>query len=259
MFNKISSSFILKKIFNFLDNKIKYNTVVHNKKLQIKLGLNLIDFRIFSGRYKIEEDGKTIEYNSYNNQIIFKGQYSNGKLNGNSLNFEIEKNFVELYNDNTFGYISVMERDNNEGQVEKRFDSYGKLGLLSDTVNAKFYFEYENDIPVLRIATYTDMNENSIKKRESVLNINNYDDIYFNIYAYKFGNDGKNLSYVDDTVEDKEIDKNLRKYTISLNEKTSNFKLRKATYYNNLDYYAKITLYDIYGNTNETRLVKINK
>ena len=50
--------------------------------MQKKLGLNLIDFRLFSGRYIEEEDGKTKEYNSYNHQIIFEGEYSNGKRNG---------------------------------------------------------------------------------------------------------------------------------------------------------------------------------
>ena len=82
MWQKIRSTFILKKIFYFLDNKIKFNTIVHNKNLQKKLGLNLIDFRLFSGRYRVEEDGKTKEYNSYNHQIIFEGEYSNGKRNG---------------------------------------------------------------------------------------------------------------------------------------------------------------------------------
>ena len=82
MWQKIRSTFILKKIFNYVDNKIKFNTIVHNKNLQKKLGLNLIDFRRFSGRYKEEKDGKTKEYNSYTCELIFEGEYSKGKRNG---------------------------------------------------------------------------------------------------------------------------------------------------------------------------------
>ena len=129
MFNKIRSSFILKKIFNILDNKIKYNTVAHNKKLQIKLGLNLIDFRIFSGRYKIEEDGKTIEYNSYNNQIIFKGQYSKGKRNGSGIE----------YNEN--GEVIFEGEYLNGKKWEGVFKEYDE-----DTGKLIFEYEYLNGI-----------------------------------------------------------------------------------------------------------------
>ena len=48
---KIRSTFILKKIFNQMDDKRKLQSIVYNKKLQQKLGLNLIDFRRMSGRY----------------------------------------------------------------------------------------------------------------------------------------------------------------------------------------------------------------
>ena len=55
MLEKIRSTFILKKIFNQMDDKRKLQSIVYNKKLQQKLELNLIDFRRMSGRY-IEEE-----------------------------------------------------------------------------------------------------------------------------------------------------------------------------------------------------------
>ena len=58
MWKKIKSNFILKKIFSNLDNKRKFITIIYNKSLQRKFGLNLIDFKRFSGRYKVEKDGK---------------------------------------------------------------------------------------------------------------------------------------------------------------------------------------------------------
>ena len=83
MWRKIKSSFILKKIFGFIYSRIKYNTILYNKEIQRKLGLYLIDFKRFSGRYKVESNGVTKEYNSYNHNLIYMGQYSNGKRNGN--------------------------------------------------------------------------------------------------------------------------------------------------------------------------------
>ena len=94
MLKKIRSTFILKKIFNHIDNKRKLQSIVHNKKLQQKLGLNLIDFRRVSGRYIEERNGKTIEYNSYNHQIIFEGKYLNGKRNGEGEEYNEDGNLI---------------------------------------------------------------------------------------------------------------------------------------------------------------------
>ena len=68
MLKKIRSNFILKKIFDYVNTKRKLQTIVYNKKIQKKFGLNLIDFRRQSGRYLEKENGKIIEYNSYNHK-----------------------------------------------------------------------------------------------------------------------------------------------------------------------------------------------
>ena len=74
---------ILKKIFHILIHKIKFNLVVYNKSLQNKLGLNIIDFKRYSGRYIIiEKNGKGKEYNGYNDKLLFEGEYIKGKRNG---------------------------------------------------------------------------------------------------------------------------------------------------------------------------------
>ena len=79
---KIRSIFILKKIFNNLDNKIKFRIIVHNNKLQKKLEVKINSFMIYSEKYLKNEDNKVIEYNSYNNKKIYEGKYTNGKRNG---------------------------------------------------------------------------------------------------------------------------------------------------------------------------------
>ena len=129
MLENIHSSFILKKIFTFLDNKIKFNTIVHNKNLQIKLGLNLIDYIRFSGRYKKEKERIILEYNSYNNQIIFKGQYSKGKRNGSGIE----------YNEN--GEVIFEGEYLNGKKCEGVFKEYDE-----DTGKLIFEYEYLNGI-----------------------------------------------------------------------------------------------------------------
>ena len=90
MWRKIRSSFILKKIFNNVDFGRKLNITLYNKRLQKKLGLNLIDFKRFSGKYKKECCGTTKIYNSYNDNILFVGYYSNGKKNGEGKEYNEE-------------------------------------------------------------------------------------------------------------------------------------------------------------------------
>ena len=128
------------------------------------------------------------------------------------------------------------------------------MGLFPNTIYTKFYFEYKNDEPVIRLATYSNEDENSSRVYGNVLNINDYDDLYFNVYAYRFDANGNETSYIDS-----KYDSTLLNYKMEWHEKIKLLKLRKATYYDNVDYYAKITIHDIYGNTKDTKLVKINK
>ena len=73
MWRKIKSIFILKKIFNNIESKRKLNLILYNKKIQKKLGFGLIDFKRFSGRYKVEKNGEIKEYDSYSNILLFEG------------------------------------------------------------------------------------------------------------------------------------------------------------------------------------------
>ena len=94
MWRKIKSSFILTKVFSYVDFKLKLYTIVYNKKIQKKLGYNLNDFKRCSGRYKVLEYGKTKEYNSNNDKLLFEGIYANGKRNGNGKEYNEERNIT---------------------------------------------------------------------------------------------------------------------------------------------------------------------
>ena len=153
MMKKIKSSFILKKVFNNTNNKRKYNTIVYNKNLQKKLGLDLIDFRRFSGKYKIEKDGKTKIYNSYDNKLLFEGYYLNGKRNGEGEEYDDDGNllFIGEYDGNLLFIGEYLEDKRWKGK-EKIYNEDGKLifeyQIINGIINGelKEYDKYNGEL-----------------------------------------------------------------------------------------------------------------
>ena len=83
MLENIKSSFFQKIIFLLLDERRKLQLIKYNKNFQNLLDIKLINYRIFSGKYIIkEENNKIKEYNYFNNNLIYEGEYLNGKRNG---------------------------------------------------------------------------------------------------------------------------------------------------------------------------------
>ena len=79
----IESIFFIRKLFSYIYEKRKLNLIIYNKKIQKIFDINLINYKIKSGKYVVHES-KTVskEYDIYNDSLIFEGQYSNGKRNG---------------------------------------------------------------------------------------------------------------------------------------------------------------------------------
>ena len=83
MLDNIKSIYFIKTLFLFLDDGIELKLINYNKKLQSILDINLINYRRYAKTYIIYEDNKRgKEYNSYNDNLIFEGEYLNGKRNG---------------------------------------------------------------------------------------------------------------------------------------------------------------------------------
>ena len=79
----IKSSYIIKEVFSFLEEKQKLNMIIYNKELQKMLLVDLEDYKKISRKYKIgERNGKGKEYKIDNDELIFEGEYLNGKRNG---------------------------------------------------------------------------------------------------------------------------------------------------------------------------------
>ena len=78
----IKSLKISKQILFLLDEKTKLDLVKYNKTLQNKININLINYICFSGKNIVYgEKGIVKEYDD-NGQLIFEGEYLNGKRNG---------------------------------------------------------------------------------------------------------------------------------------------------------------------------------
>ena len=91
----IKSNFIIKQIFLNVNDKRKFNIISYNKKLQNTLKISNIDFRYICSKYKIAcENGKGKEYNSYNDNLIFEGEYLNSKRNGLGKEYDKEENLI---------------------------------------------------------------------------------------------------------------------------------------------------------------------
>ena len=154
MWRKIKSNLIFKKIYNYLDDKRKFILISYNKNTQRKLGLSLIDFRRFSGKYKVEEINEIKIFNSSNNRLLFEGQYSNRKKNGigKEYNEEGELIFEGEYLENKRWKGKYYEYDEDNGKLileceylkgiidglAKEYDKYnGQLKFSGNYLNGK--------------------------------------------------------------------------------------------------------------------------
>ena len=126
MFGNIKSKLIFNKIFFHLVEKMKLKLVKYNKYYQNKINIKLINYKIFSDRYIIyngDEKGK--EYNGYDDDLRYEGEYINGVRNGKGKEF--------YYGDIVFeGEYLNGKRWNGEG---KEYDENEKLKFDGEYLN----------------------------------------------------------------------------------------------------------------------------
>ena len=80
MLRNIKSKYILRIIISNINDERKLLLVKYNNKIKNRLNIDLIDYMFFSGKYFIgKRNGKGKEYNEYNGELIFEGEYFNGK------------------------------------------------------------------------------------------------------------------------------------------------------------------------------------
>ena len=83
MLKNFISSYFIKLLFEYIDEKQKLKLIKYNKSLQKNININIINYQFFSEKYIIyESKGIGKEYNVYYDILIFEGEYLNGERNG---------------------------------------------------------------------------------------------------------------------------------------------------------------------------------
>ena len=80
---KVKSKYIVDIFFSYIDEKIKLKIVKYNKHLQKIINIKLINYKFLNERYIIyDKNGITKEYNGYNDEVLFEGEYLSEQRNG---------------------------------------------------------------------------------------------------------------------------------------------------------------------------------
>ena len=113
MLSNIKSSFFIQTLFAYLIESKKLKIIRHNKSIQNQLDISLINYKVFSGRYIVSESKEKIkEYNSYNQKLIYEGEYLNGERSGSG---------NEYHNNNKIKYSGEYLHGKRNGKGKEFF------------------------------------------------------------------------------------------------------------------------------------------
>ena len=88
MLEKIKSSYIVKIIFSYIDEKTKLKLVKRNKNLQKRLNINVINYKILSEKYIIYETKEKGKEYDYEGDLIYEGEFLDGKRHGKGKEYD---------------------------------------------------------------------------------------------------------------------------------------------------------------------------
>ena len=167
MLKKIRSLYILKNLFSYLEEKQKLKLIKFNKSLQKAIAINLTNYKFLSGNYIIiESNGKIKEYKGYSDNIIFEGEYLNGKRHAKGKEYKNNKLVFEgeylngkrngkgkKYNNGKIIFDGVYlnnkilvgtQYDEKGVKIQEINNIYGKGKEFEDNGKLKFEGEYSN-------------------------------------------------------------------------------------------------------------------
>ena len=150
MLENIKSIYFIKIIFSLLEEEIKLKIVKYNKSLQNIININIINYKLFKGKYIIygtdkvgkeydfydsllfegeyldgERNGKGKEY--FNGVLIYEGYYLNGKRNGRGKGYDYNSGDLEFEGEYFNGKIN--------GKIKEYW--FGKLEFEGEFINDK--------------------------------------------------------------------------------------------------------------------------
>ena len=121
MLKNIKAAYFIQLLFPYVDEKQKLKIVKCNKSLQKNIGISIINYKLFIGKYLIyESNGIGKEYNCEDDRLIFEGEYLNGKRSGKRKEYynngKLRIEGVYLYNYKLKGKYYVNENLEYEGE-----------------------------------------------------------------------------------------------------------------------------------------------
>ena len=122
-YSYIKSSYIIKKVLSFLNEKQKLNIIKYSNELQKICLVDILYYKKISGKYKIgEKNGKGKEFIIDTNRLIFEGEYINGKRNGNKRIYYNPHNYLFQKNQSIIFINYILYSALGSQKVKKNFD-----------------------------------------------------------------------------------------------------------------------------------------
>jgi len=127
MLKKSKSEYFIKRLFTYLDERIKLEIIKYNNNIQKILCINLTDYKFFSKKYSIfEKNGKMKEYSKFSDILIYEGEYLNGKRNGKGKEYYYFNGLLKYEGEYLNG------KRNGKG---KEYDTCGNLVFAGEYIN----------------------------------------------------------------------------------------------------------------------------
>ena len=140
MLKNVKSSYFLRIIFSFVDEKQKLELIKYNKSLQEILNISLINYKYFCEKYIIYESiGKGKEYDKWNGKLRFEGEYLKGKRNGKG---------KEYYSNGKLKFEGeYLNGERNENG--KEYDKNGKIIFYGEYLDGKRCMEWVKNMAIM--------------------------------------------------------------------------------------------------------------
>ena len=197
MLKNVKSRYILAMIFEYIKYKKKLNIIKYNNYIQARININLMNYKLLSGRYVIyQSDKKGKEYDSYTDKLIYEGYYLNGERNGKGKEYD-EYGKLKFEGEYIKGKRNGEGKEYNYGALifEGKYLNGKKNGIGKEFYSKGFLLFNEDDLSQKRLFPLT-INEfysiNKIKYYGEYLNGKKWNGIGFDkfnniIYELKDG------------------------------------------------------------------------
>ena len=128
MLDNIKSIYFLRIIMTYIEEGKKLELIMYNKNIQNKLEIGLINYKFFSGKYKIvDKTGKSQVFFGANGEMIFEGKYVNGKRKGIGKEYDYNGSLI----------FEGKYRNGKRNGKGKEYNEDGKLIFEGEYLNGK--------------------------------------------------------------------------------------------------------------------------